>query len=270
MFVKLTIFFFFFRSVETNLSVTPAVFDVLSLKVESDSLKDSTDASEVKCDSTNDVEMDDVTLDVDIVKDVEPKQSPDSSADIQVMETDISSNDDLTATSTTVVDTPKPSPGSPNCPEVKKEEIIENVNSETKEIFDIVSSQKVDSQDFGYEKVDESSPVEVAPIAKPEQPTPEKSTEKTDSEIDAKTRTVRAKAIALLTQWMNLQEVFKIPKKELLAMRAAHEREVDRAAAAAVETRSDNFFNRALPKPIVSQSGYERGKTKLLSKSKLM
>ena len=247
------------------MTATPGVVDLLTPKVESDTLKDAVDASEptnVKCDSTNDVEMDDVTSDVDIVKDIEPKQSPDSSADIQVMETDVSSNDDLTATSTTVVDTPKPSPGSPKCPEVKKEEVIENVDSQTKEIFDIVSSQKVESQDFGFEKVDESSPVEVAPIAKPELPeAPEKSTENIDSEIDAKIRTVRAKAIALLAQWLNLQEVFKIPKKELLAMRAAHEREVDRAAAAAVEPRADIFSNRALPKPIVvSQSGYERGK----------
>ena len=225
----------------------------------------------LKCDSTEDVEKIDLSMDVNRkevvdVKDVESKPSPDSSIEIPTVESDeiVATSDEILASST-AIDTHKKSPVT-EFPEVKREEseIIPDLENQTsKTIVEIVSSQTVENQDFGFEKVNENSPVEVAPIAKPEQPIPEKSSvEEFDTEIDEKIRTVRAKAIALLAQWNNLQEVFKIPKRELLALRAAHEREVDRAAAAATyESRSDHFSNRALPKPVVMQSGYERGKS---------
>jgi hypothetical protein len=84
----------------------------------------------------------------------------------------------------------------------------------------------------------------------------------TDSrlEIESKIRTVRSKATALLSQWVNLQEVFKIPKKEMFSLRTKHEAEVDRAAAAANEvTKVETSKVRPSPKPAVSQSGYDRG-----------
>jgi len=232
-----------------------------------------------KCDSTEDVantidnviDVDRKEIDVNDVdrkeidvKDVESKPSPDSSVEIPTIESDdIVATSDETSASSTAIDIQKKSDAAES-PEIKREEseIVPDLENQTsKSIMEIVSSQKVENQDFGYEKVNENSPVEVAPIAKPEQAVPEKSSvEESDAEIDEKIRTVRAKAIALLAQWSNLQEFFKIPKRELLAMRAAHEREVDRAAAAATyETRSDHFSNRALPKPVVMQSGYERG-----------
>ena len=40
------------------------------------------------------------------------------------------------------------------------------------------------------------------------------------------------KARKLLSDWSELKEVFKIPKRELVKMRAEHEREADRAAMA--------------------------------------
>ena len=208
----------------------------------------------VKCDSTvetSKIEGDNLpTLDTDEeMKDVETKPLPDSSIDIPVVE-----SSELSTTSEEIVaDTQTKSP------KIKREEneIIPTLDdSQAKAIAEIVSSQIVEKQDLGFEKMDESAPVDVAPISKSEQPTPEK---EKDSELDTKMITVRARAIALLAQWINLQEMFKIPKKELLALRAEHEREVDRAAAAASEHRADHFSNRALPKPTTMPSGYERG-----------
>ena len=43
---------------------------------------------------------------------------------------------------------------------------------------------------------------------------------------------VRDKARKLLSDWSELKEVFKIPKRELVKLRAEHEREADRAAMA--------------------------------------
>jgi hypothetical protein len=107
---------------------------------------------------------------------------------------------------------------------------------------------------LGFEKVEERSPPEVAPISKPEVPD-------TEPEAEIKMRTVRAKAAALLLQWSNLQEMFKIPKREMLAKRKAHEKEADRAAAAASEARPDFPSSRVLPspKPVVGLSSYDRG-----------
>ena len=207
----------------------------------------------VKCDSTVEIsKIEDLpTLDDDVeMKDVDSKPLPDSSVDVPLAESsEITTSDEIITDMSTT-----------ECPKIKREEseIIPAVDSQAKSIVEIVSSQIVENQDLGFEKMDESSPADVAPIAKSEQPTPEK---ETDSELDTKMITVRARAIALLAQWMNLQEMFKIPKKELLALRAEHEREVDRAAAAASEHRSDHFSKRALPKLMTMQlSGYERGK----------
>ena len=204
----------------------------------------------VKCDSTVEIsKIEDLpTLDDVEMKDVDSKPLPDSSVDVPLAESSEITTSDVIITDMSI-----------ECPKIKREEseIIPAVDSQAKSIVEIVSSQIVENQDLGFEKMDESSPADVAPIAKSEQPTPEK---ETDSELDTKMITVRARAIALLAQWMNLQEMFKIPKKELLALRAEHEREVDRAAAAASEHRSDHFSKRALPKLMTMQlSGYERG-----------
>ena len=205
----------------------------------------------VKCDSTVEISKieDLATLDDVEMKDVDSKPLPDSSVDVPLAESsEITTSDEIITDMSTT-----------ECPKIKREEseIIPALDSQAKSIVEIVSSQTVENQDLGFEKMDESSPADVAPIAKSEQPTPEK---ETDSELDTKMITVRARAIALLAQWMNLQEMFKIPKKELLALRAEHEREVDRAAAAASEHRSDHFSKRALPKLMTMQlSGYERG-----------
>jgi hypothetical protein len=75
-------------------------------------------------------------------------------------------------TSFSGVDEPtQPSPkSSPKSPEIKSEEnvIVSPVDEKSKEIAEIVAAQKVDCQDSGFEKVDENSQPEVAPIAKPE------------------------------------------------------------------------------------------------------
>ena len=204
----------------------------------------------VKCDSTVEIsKIEDLptTIDDDVeMKDDDTK--PDSSVDVPLVE-----SSEITTTEEIITDP------STECPKIKTEEseIIPSLDSQAKSIAEIVSSQIVENQDLGFEKMDESSPADVAPIAKSEQPTPEK---ETDSELDTKMITVKARANALLAQWINLQEMFKIPKKELLALRAEHEREVDRAAAAASEHRADHFSKRALPKLMTMQlSGYERG-----------
>jgi len=131
------------------------------------------------------------------VKDVESKPSPDSSVEIPTIESDdIVATSDETSASSTAIDIQKKSDAAES-PEIKREEseIVPDLENQTsKSIMEIVSSQKVENQDFGYEKVNENSPVEVAPIAKPEQAVPEKSSvEESDAEIDEKIRTVSVK-----------------------------------------------------------------------------
>jgi len=204
-----------------------------------------------------DVSMQDVADEMSIKRELSfdaPDDTKPSVNDVSMTTVDI---DEPTLTS------PKSSPKSP---EIKgdENEILKSFDEKSREIADTVASQKVENQDFGFEKVDDQSKPEVAPIPKPEMA--EKSSsenEKIDSEIESKIRAVRAKAAILLAQWVNLQEVFKIPKKEMLALRTKHEAEVDQAAAAASEVstpRSEIPKVRPVTKPTPSQSSYERGK----------
>ena len=194
---------------------------------------------------------------------------------IALLETSISSpssvdvkppaNDTTSDVSAAFVDVDEPtSPKmSANSPEIRNDDNgdIASVDEKSRELVKIIAAQKVDHRDLGFERVDENSQPDVAPIAKPE--VPEKSTsesEKADSEIESKIRTVRSKAAALLAQWVNLQEVFKIPKREMFSIRTKHEAEVDRAAAAANEvSKTEAAKPRLVAKPTVSQSSYERG-----------
>ena len=52
-----------------------------------------------------------------------------------------------------------------------------------------------------------------------------------DANILSKLELIKAKALCLIELWSTLKEVFKIPKRELVKMRAEHEREADAAAA---------------------------------------
>ena len=49
------------------------------------------------------------------------------------------------------------------------------------------------------------------------------------NEIASKALLVKEKAQLLLDNWVNLKEVFKIPRKELVKLRAEHEKELDEA-----------------------------------------
>ena len=171
-------------------------------------------------------------------------------------------SDDISA-SFVDVDEPTSPKMSIKSPEVRNEDdgVVTPLDEKSRELVKVIATQKVDNRDLGFEKVDENSQPEVAPIAKPE--VPDKSateSEKADSEIESKIRTVRSKASALLAQWDNLQEVFKIPKREMFSLRTKHEAEVDRAAAAANEvSKTEAAKLRPVAKPAVSQSSYERG-----------
>ena len=103
----------------------------------------------------------------------------------------------------------------------------------------INTQQEVDDSDSAHntmERQRESGlPGGVAPVAKAE-------VDKVDSAAAAEeerreellelVEAVRDKARKLLADWSELKEVFKIPKRELVKMRAEHEREADRAAMA--------------------------------------
>ena len=74
----------------------------------------------------------------------------------------------------------------------------------------------------------------VAPVAKADMADTEDAAaeEERREELLELVGAVRDKARKLLSDWSELKEVFKIPKRELVKMRAEHEREADRAAMA--------------------------------------
>ena len=242
-------FFVSFSSLEVLQQTTPAVSGIESC----------IDMSQVMDESMPDV-ADDETSSSSIKREL----TFDVTHDTNTSALNVSSNDVLGSLAT-LPDVEEPaltSPkASPRSPEIKNNEIIDLIDDEKlRRIVEIVAAQKVENQDFGFEKIDESSKPEVGPISKPE--TVEN--EKLDSEIESKIRTVRAKAAMLFSQWVNLQEMFKIPKKEMLAMRTRHEAEVDQAAAAASAAstlRNEAPKIRPAAKSTQSQSSYERGKS---------
>ncbi len=126
-----------------------------------------------------------------------------------------------------------PTEEKPDVRQETDEEMFAAVEETVRKIVDEISSQDVDDSSEALqtrEKLDEKSSAEVAPVAKAEVTLRKKADE--DEEVQKKVRVVREKAAELLEAWSTLQEVFKIPKKELVKLRAEHEREVDRAAAA--------------------------------------
>ena len=72
----------------------------------------------------------------------------------------------------------------------------------------------------------------VAPVAKADADRVDAAEEERREELLELAEAVRDKARKLLSDWSELKEVFKIPKRELVKMRAEHEREADRAAMA--------------------------------------
>ena len=114
------------------------------------------------------------------------------------------------------------------------EEIKAIAEEKVKELVEIIASQKVDDSTGTHntkEKDEEKVSPDVKPVAKPETEASKDSDQKLQKEIDALVKKIQDQAIALLEDWKRLKESFKIPKRELVKMRAEHEREVDRAAA---------------------------------------
>ena len=136
-------------------------------------------------------------------------------------------------------------------PEIKREgEEIERLIKET--LVEIANSAVEESEervkDETMERMDESSSPDVAPVAKAAAPSkPEEGESKenvpVDPEVEAKIDLVQEKAKSLLEEWRNLKEVFKIPKRELIKMRAEHEREADQAADAKVKANLNHRFD---------------------------
>ncbi len=130
-------------------------------------------------------------------------------------------------------------PSEGNMPQIKSEEKdppLSAVSETVQRIVNIICSQDVDDSPGALgtiEKSDDSVCPEVTPVNKaPVLSTEDEEARKLREEINSKIKTVQKKATELLQEWKNLQEVFKIPKRELVKLRAEHEREVDRAAAA--------------------------------------
>jgi histone-lysine N-methyltransferase SETD2 len=112
------------------------------------------------------------------------------------------------------------------------EKIIQSETEKTEaKIVETLSSQKVEPQDLGAEKLEDSTMNEVEPITKKSEEA-SASSEAAASEIEAKAKLIQTKAIAILECWSLLQEVkFKIPKSDRAVQRALHEREVEAAEA---------------------------------------
>ena len=133
------------------------------------------------------------------------------------------------------------------------------------EIANILSNQNLEEQKVGENghKLDETQP-EVLPVPKAEQqqcsdsqeiPIPlikhegfmqtdltEKTGDSLQSEkykLNTKILMIKEKALSLLGAWKILKEVFKIPRKELVKLRAEHEREVDDAEAHATSRTNE-------------------------------
>lgn len=138
-----------------------------------------------------------------------------------------------------------------HAPEIKREgEEIELLIRET--LLEIAHSAVEESEerakDETVERMDESSGPDVAPVAKaavPAKTEPEEKKENVpvDPEVEAKIDLVQEKAKLLLEEWKNLKEVFKIPKRELIKMRAEHEREADLAADDKVRANLNHRFD---------------------------
>ncbi len=109
------------------------------------------------------------------------------------------------------------------------EEIFSAAEETVRRIVDVICSQEVDNSDTQtMETMDDSCAADVDPVAKAEM----EKTNAEDEEIRRKVRAIMEKAAMLLENWKTLKDMFKIPKKERNLLRAEHEREADRAAAA--------------------------------------
>jgi hypothetical protein len=118
------------------------------------------------------------------------------------------------------------------------EDVDAIVKEAMSDIVKKICSQQVDDSSAAHdtlEREDESMAPEVAPIAKADMDVAtdgDREDEEAKASLMDTIRLVQAKAKQLIEDWKLLKEVFKIPKKELIKMRAEHEREADRAAMA--------------------------------------
>ena len=103
----------------------------------------------------------------------------------------------------------------------------------------IRTQQEVDDSDSAHNTMERQRetglPGGVAPVAKADADRADGAAaaeEERREELLELVEAVRDKARKLLSDWSELKEVFKIPKRELVKMRAEHEREADRAAMA--------------------------------------
>lgn len=109
------------------------------------------------------------------------------------------------------------------------EDVAAAVQEAMNAIVDQLSRQDVDDSSEAHntcERMDESTAAELEPTAKADA-----SAAQEKAEVEEKVKVVQSKATQLLEMWKLLKEVFKIPKRELVKLRAEHEREADRAAA---------------------------------------
>ena len=135
--------------------------------------------------------------------------------------------------------------------------IVGSVSSNKgQDIANLLSNQKVEERSIGeHEQMHDTTKPDVLPIPKadqqqnemPQQPLDplikheytvkhEDAKRKigdevtsNDVEINDKILMVKEKAMSLLGVWINLKEVFRIPRKELVKLRAEHERELEDA-----------------------------------------
>ena len=116
------------------------------------------------------------------------------------------------------------------------DEIAAAVRETVSRIVDVICSQEVDDSDSAHNTMERQRetglPGGVAPVAKADADRVDAAEEERREELLELVEAVRDKARKLLSDWSELKEVFKIPKRELVKMRAEHEREADRAAMA--------------------------------------
>ncbi|XP_071745910.1 histone-lysine N-methyltransferase SETD2 [Lepeophtheirus salmonis] len=160
--------------------------------------------------SCNSLKKENITLDNEKV---ESDNDPSSSTASSIEDIDSLKLEELNKTANNVVDSP--------IKEEKDDKVIQS--SEDKDLHKTFSDQPTLKEEVFQ--------ADIQPITKATPSLDDDISKKSNEEIDNRCKLIIEKSSTLIDSWKSLKEVFKIPKKDRIALRAEHEREADQAAS---------------------------------------